>query len=203
MRIDSVEFVCSAADVADCPRRPIVEIAVSGRSNVGKSSLLNTLLGRKGLARVSSTPGKTQLLLYMLVNQAFHLVDLPGYGYARAPESERQRWHRMMQRYFRLRKNLCGVVQLLDVRHAPSDQDREMIDWLRRESLAFCLVPTKMDKLSRGERSVRLADLLRDLQLPGDQPVVPFSSKTGEGRTELLDWIMRAVQQASRRVADS
>jgi GTP-binding protein len=193
VKIESVAYVRSAGSTAECPERPLPEIAVSGRSNVGKSSLLNTLLGRKALAKVSATPGKTQRLQFFLVNGSFHLVDLPGYGYARAPTEVRGAWRRMMQGYLRARRQLCGVVQLVDARHEPSREDREMVQWLRSERLAYCLVPTKMDKLRQGERKPALVRILAALDLPPDQPVVPYSSETGEGRAALLDWIAQAA----------
>jgi GTP-binding protein len=193
LRIDTVTFERSASRVEECPNRPLPEIAVSGRSNVGKSSLLNSLLSRRALARVSATPGKTQLLNYFLVDERFHLVDLPGYGYARAPVAERERWRRMMQGYLRRRTQLCGVVQLVDARHEPSREDREMVRWLLDEKLAFCLVPTKMDKLRQGERKPALARLVRSFDLPPDQPMVPYSSRTAEGREALLDWLERTL----------
>jgi len=189
MKVENVAYVRSAGSLAECPPRPLPEIAISGRSNVGKSSLLNTLLVRRQLARVSSTPGKTQRLHFFLVNGSFHLVDLPGYGYARAPAGVQQAWKGMMQGYLRGRRQLCGVVQLVDARHDPSREDRQMVEWLRSEQVAFCLVPTKMDKLRHGERKSALERILSVLELPGDQPVVPYSSETGEGRLALLDWI--------------
>jgi GTP-binding protein len=199
VKIQSVDFVLSAGDLRECPNRPLPEIAVSGRSNVGKSSLLNTLLDRRKLALVSATPGKTQRLNYFLVNERFHVVDLPGYGYARAPEGVRDEWRRMMQGYLRFRKQLAGVVQLVDARHPPSREDVEMVQWLREEKLPFCLVPTKMDKLRQGERKPALTRLVAALRLPGDQPVVPFSSHTGEGREALLAWLADTVERSKSR----
>lgn len=199
VKIDSVEFVRSASRVAECPAGSLPEVAVSGRSNVGKSSLINDLLGRRALARVSATPGKTQLLNYFRVNEQFHLVDLPGYGYARAPAATRERWRAMMQGYLRTRQQLTAVVQLVDSRHEPSGDDREMIQWLRDERLPFCLVPTKMDKLRRGERNPALARIVATLDLPEDQPMVPYSSQAGEGRDALRDWIARTLAAATSR----
>lgn len=189
LRIESVQFAGSAAHYEECPRDPAPEIAVSGRSNVGKSSLLNNLLGRRGLARVSRTPGKTQLLNFFCINERFHIVDLPGYGFARVPDTVVRRWRQTMQGYLRQRNQLCGVIQLIDCRHAPSEQDREMIEWLLAERLPFCLVPTKMDKLKRGERHGALARIVRALELPPDLPLIPYSSVNGEGRPELLAWL--------------
>ena len=197
MKIDSVGFVTSAGNASECPQGTHPEIAVSGRSNVGKSSLLNSLLGRKGLAMVSGTPGKTQRLNYFLVNDQFHVVDLPGYGYARAPNSVRNQWRQMMQDYLRTRRQLVAVIQLVDSRHAPSREDREMLQWLRDENLPFCLVATKMDKLRQSERQPALRAIAGALELPGAQPFVPYSSQTGEGRAALLAWIEHARDTVS------
>jgi len=178
MKIDSAVFVLSAGGVPECPAGPRAEIAVSGRSNVGKSSLLNAMLRRKGLALVSGTPGKTQRLGYILVNDRFHLVDLPGYGYARASGSARNRWAAMMQGYLRARRQLVGVLQLVD------------------ERLPFCLVATKIDKLGPSKREPALRALLSTLGLPDSQPRVACSSHTGEGRDTLLGWIEHALAAA-------
>jgi GTP-binding protein len=211
MKIDSAVFVMSAGEVPECPAGPRAEIAVSGRSNVGKSSLLNAMLRRKGLALVSGTPGKTQRLGYILVNDKFHLVDLPGYGYARASGSARNRWAAMMQGYLRARRQLVGVLQLVDSRHEPSREDREMVRWLLDERLPFCLVATKIDKLGPSKREPALRALLSALELPDTQPRVAFSSHTGEGRDALLGWIEHALEatdengnsvRASRRGRD-
>jgi GTP-binding protein len=201
LKIHSAEFVTSAGNAAQCPKEERVEIALSGRSNVGKSSLLNSLLGRKALALVSGTPGKTQRLNYFLVNEAFHLVDLPGYGYAKAPESSRDQWRRMMQQYLRKRRQLAAVVQLVDSRHEPSREDREMVQWLLDEELPFFLVATKADKLKRGERAAALRAINEALQLPETQPVVLHSSQTGEGRDALLAWIEQTL--VSTRLRDT
>jgi GTP-binding protein len=194
VRITSVEFVTSAGSERECPDGPLAEIGVSGRSNVGKSSLLNSLLARRDLANVSKTPGRTQRLNYFLVNQAFHLVDLPGYGYADAPASARDRWSAMMQGYLRRRRQLVGLVQLVDARHLPSKDDHEMVQWLRDEQMPFCLVPTKMDKLgpNAGQQSVRR--IVADLDLPPTQPVVPWSSTAALGRSALLAWIGQTLE---------
>jgi GTP-binding protein len=124
-------------------------------------------------------------------------VDLPGYGYARAPESARREWSRMMQGYLRQREQLVAVVQLVDPRHAPSPEDREMLAWLASEKIPFCLVPTKMDKLRPGERRAAVARLLAALELPADQPVVPYSSRTSDGRDALLAWIENTLERSS------
>ena len=203
MKIESVAFVSSASRAAECPPGAMAEIAVSGRSNVGKSSLLNSLFARKGLVKVSSTPGKTQLLNFFLVNGKFHLVDLPGYGYAKAPAGLRNQWARMMQDYLRTRRQLVGVVQLVDSRHEPSREDREMVQWLREERMPFCLVATKSDKLGTSRRQDAVRALARTLELPESQARVAHSSETGDGRTALLAWIAEAlaVPRAGDRAA--
>ena len=198
MKIDSVGFVVSAGNAPECPDGSRAEIAVSGRSNVGKSSLLNSVLGRKGVAKVSGTPGKTQRLNYFLVNDRFHIVDLPGYGYAKAAASLRNQWREMMQEYLRTRRQLVAVIQLVDSRHAPSREDREMVQWLRTEELPFCLVATKMDKLRQSERQPALRLIAGELKLPATQPLVPYSSHTGEGRGALLAWIEQALDAVSK-----
>ena len=189
----------SAGDAKECPPGPLAEIAVSGRSNVGKSSLLNSLLGRKSIAMVSGTPGKTQRLNYFLVNDRFHIVDLPGYGYARAPDAVREKWRAMMQEYLRTRRQMVAVIQLVDSRHLPSREDRDMVQWLRDEDMPFCLVATKMDKLRQSERQPALRKIAGALELPGTQPFVPYSSNTGEGRPALLAWIGLALESGSER----
>lgn len=199
MKIDSVGFVMSAGNAPECPTDERAEIAVSGRSNVGKSSLLNSLLGRKSLAKVSGTPGKTQRLNYFLINNRFHVVDLPGYGYARAPNSVRDQWRHMMQEYLRTRRQLTAIIQLVDSRHPPSREDREMVQWLRDEALPFCLVVTKMDKLRQGERKPALRVITSALELPATQVVVPYSSQTGEGRDAVLAW-MASVLDGERKI---
>lgn len=196
MKIDSVGFVMSAGNAPECPQGAVAEIAMSGRSNVGKSSLLNSLFRRKGLALVSSTPGKTQRLNYFLVNEQFHVVDLPGYGFARAPGKARNQWGQMMQNYLRTRRQLVAVIQLVDSRHEPSREDQEMVQWLRGEQMPFCLVATKIDKLGPSKRPPALRAIARALELPETQPFLSYSSHTGEGRGELLAWIGHALDGA-------
>jgi GTP-binding protein len=197
LKIDSVGFVMSAGNAPECPQGALAEIAMSGRSNVGKSSLLNSLFRRKGLAMVSSTPGKTQRLNYFLVNDRFHVVDLPGYGFARAPGKVRNQWGQMMQNYLRTRRQLLAVIQLVDSRHPPSSEDREMVQWLLEEQLAFCLVATKIDKLGSSKRQPALRAIASALELPATQPFLSYSSHTGEGRGELLAWIEHALEGAT------
>lgn len=197
MKIESVEFVLSAGNTRECPEDMIAEIAVSGRSNVGKSSLMNSLFGRKNLVKVSGTPGKTQRLNFFLVNGQFHVVDLPGYGFAKAPASSRNEWSRMMQQYLRTRRQLVAVVQLVDCRHDPSREDREMVQWLKDEELPFVLVATKSDKLAVTKRDAAARALARALELHADHATVAYSSETGDGRPALLSWIGHALEAAA------
>jgi GTP-binding protein len=194
VKILSAEFVLSAGHVSECPDVAVPEIAMSGRSNVGKSSLLNALLGRRALAKVSGTPGKTQRLNFFVVNERFHLVDLPGYGYAKASGAARNQWSRMMQQYLRTRRQLVGVLQLVDCRHDPSREDREMIEWLVLERIPFCLVGTKADKIAPSKRRAAMRRIADTLDLPPDQAVVATSSETGDGRPELLGWVGALLQ---------
>jgi GTP-binding protein len=199
VKIESVAFVMSCGNVRECPPGAMQEIAVSGRSNVGKSSLLNSLFARKSMALVSNTPGKTQRLNYFLVNETFHVVDLPGYGYAKVPGAVRENWGRMMQGYLRTRRQLVAVVQLVDARHEPSREDREMVQWLHDEELPFCPVATKMDKLRQSERHPALRTIATTLGLAATHAVVPYSSNTGEGRAALLAWMDEALGGPGRR----
>lgn len=196
MKIESVTFVRSAVDLEECPDEVMPEIALSGRSNVGKSSLINSLFGRRNLAKVSSTPGKTRALTFFLVNERFHVVDLPGYGYAEASARQRNRWSQMMQEYLQTRRQLVAVAQLVDSRHPPSREDREMVRWLRDEAMPLCLVGTKVDKLAPTRRAPALRAIAAELELPESQPTVGYSSRSGEGRPALLAWLARMVETA-------
>jgi GTP-binding protein len=186
-----VEFVGSFPDPLVRLDPPLPEIAFVGRSNVGKSSLLNALLGRPGLARVSATPGKTRLLNAFRL-PGFYLVDLPGYGYARAGKAARVGHRALIERYLRERPALAGVVWLLDIRHDPSKDDREMQRLLVESGRPVLAALTKADKLSRAARRERARVLGRDLGLPDDQ-VQPTSARLGEGIAELGDTIRRLV----------
>ena len=172
---------------------------MSGRSNVGKSSLVNSLVKRKAMAKVSGTPGKTQRLNYFIVNGEFHLVDLPGYGHAKASGAARNEWGAMMQRYLRTRRQLVGVIQLVDARHLPSREDREMVQWLRDEEMAFILVANKIDELGSSKREPAVRALYKELDLPPTQPVLAYSNKTGDGRAALLSWVELVLDAVSGR----
>lgn len=178
------------------PVSELPEIAFSGRSNVGKSSLLNTLVRRKSFARVSSTPGKTREINFFRVNDAFHLVDLPGYGYARVSKEARHAWRPLIEGYLRTSEHLRGVVQLIDSRHPPSDDDHRMMQFLASVGVPTIVVATKVDKLKRAERAPTLGGLAAQLGIDDDQ-LIPFSAHTGEGRDELAQAIVSVLAQPS------
>ena len=179
------------------PAADLPEIAFSGRSNVGKSSLINKLVRRKALARVSSTPGKTREINFFRVNDAFCLVDLPGYGYARVSKEDRAAWRPLVEGYLRKTPRLRGVVQLIDARHDPSPEDRQMLDFLADLGLPTIVALTKIDKLRSRESARRVAALEQTLGLDPAQ-VIPFSATSGEGRAELAHAIVRLVGDESR-----
>ena len=180
------------------PTSELPEIAFSGRSNVGKSSLLNKLVRRKALARVSATPGKTREINFFRVNDAFHLVDLPGYGYARVSKTAREAWRPLIEGYLETSEHLRGVVQLVDARHAPSADDLRMMDFLASVGVPTIVVATKVDKLSKAERGQTLAALAARLGIE-DEQLIPFSAQTGEGRDELAQAVVSLLAQPSWR----
>ncbi|MGI6144028.1 MAG: ribosome biogenesis GTP-binding protein YihA/YsxC [bacterium] len=197
MRITRVEYVISAASPRQFPREGLPEIAFVGRSNVGKSSLLNSLAQRKNLAKVSQTPGKTRLINFFRINNHCFFVDLPGYGFARVPKSVKEHWSKLLDHYLRNRKELVGVVQLVDLRHPPSAEDCQMFAWLQNYGIPVFVVGTKADKLPRGRRREQEKQVAEVLGLPPGVPLVSHSTKTGEGREELLRLLEKWVLQAS------
>jgi GTP-binding protein len=174
------------------------EVAFAGRSNVGKSSLLNRLVRRKKFARVSNTPGRTREVNFFLVNNQFVLVDLPGYGYARISKERRAEWRPLIEGYLESSTPLRGIVQLLDVRHEPTEEDRLMLDFLASVGVPTMFALTKIDKLTRAQRASRIAALTEQLGTSEDQ-VIPFSAVTGEGRDELAEAVVALVEQPAWR----
>jgi GTP-binding protein len=191
MRIDQVELVHYCAKVEECPDRDLPEFALSGRSNVGKSSLVNLLTRKKKLAYTSKQPGKTQCLIYFEVNQKWHLVDMPGYGYAKVGQHERRKWAVQAQQYLQRRKQLEGVLQLIDFKVGPTPDDMARIRDLVALGKPVCLVMTKVDKVPKTQREGRIGDHLRamDVRLPDDTAVVLTSASEGFGRDEVLAWL--------------
>jgi GTP-binding protein len=196
--IRSLEFAGGVVDPDGWrPEISLPEVAFSGRSNVGKSSLLNALVRRKALARVSQTPGKTREINFFRVNDAFYLVDLPGYGYARVSKAMRERWRQIIERYLRKSPTLRGIVQLVDARHEPTPADLRMLDFLSEIELPTLVVLTKIDKLKAKERAERLAQAGLVMQLEEEQ-IIPFSTVTGEGRDELARAVADLVLEPPR-----
>jgi GTP-binding protein len=177
------------------PETTLPEIAFAGRSNVGKSSLLNRLVRRKAFARVSRTPGRTREINFFEVNQQFVLVDLPGYGYAKISKERRAEWRPLIEGYLRASRNLRGVVQLIDVRRDPTDDDLQMLDFLGDVGTPTVIVVTKVDKLSRAQAEERIRALTDSLGLDADQ-VIPFSAHTGAGRDDLAAAIVALTEHA-------
>jgi GTP-binding protein len=174
------------------PDTQLPEVAFSGRSNVGKSSLINALVHRRKLARVSNTPGRTREINFFSVNDQFVLADLPGYGYARVSKEKRATWRPLIEGYLMRSPHLRGVVQLLDARRTPSDDDLHMLEFLSRVGTPTLVVATKIDKLLKAERTSRVEALAREAGLELEQ-VIPFSAKTNEGRDELAEAIVGLV----------
>jgi len=182
--VKSTEFIKSAVTPDHYPVSELPEVAFAGRSNVGKSSLINTLVNRKNLVRTSRTPGRTRLINFFAVNGEFVLADLPGYGFASVPNAVRREWGPMIETYLSHRENLRGVVLILDIRRVPSPEDRLMLQWLKSYSIPTLLVINKCDKVSRNERSRQAAQIARTLDVPGDD-LVFFSALSREGKDTL------------------
>lgn len=185
MQFHDVQFLLSVHSLKQLPPAELPEIAFAGRSNVGKSSLMNRLLGRKGMVKVSARPGKTQGLNYFLVDKKYHFVDLPGYGFARVSKDMQNSWQSLITTYLETRETLKCVVVILDIRHAPKNQDTQLLTWLSEQNIPFLPVYTKVDKLSGNERvkNAKLLDAGHTIA-PGDR--ILFSAKSGLGREELI-----------------
>ena len=191
MSVKEVEFVMSNSDVRKCPKPDRPEYAFIGRSNVGKSSLINMLMGKKNLAKTSSTPGKTQLINHFSVNQSWYLVDLPGYGYAKVPKAQKVKFERMISDYILLRENLVSVFVLVDIRHSPQQIDLEFMEWLGVSSIPFTMVFTKLDKLKQSEIQPKLKKYRAKMLETWDElPIqVLTSAEKRDGRETLLEYI--------------
>jgi GTP-binding protein len=200
LKVKTAEFIVGAASLRQLPRDGLLEIALAGRSNVGKSSLLNRLTERKGLARISRTPGKTRELNLYRIDGKFVIVDLPGYGFANVPESVKERWSALIESYLHERKELQGIVHLVDARHPPSKDDVQMHEWIKHFGLTALIAVTKADKLPKDRRPAALRVIGELLEPAAETPIVLFSAVTGEGADALWGWIRR-VAQAERRVA--
>lgn len=189
MKVISSEIVMSAVAPKQYPDDGRPEIALAGRSNVGKSSTINTILNRKKLARVSQSPGKTRTINFYLINQEFYLVDLPGYGYAKVSKSEKATWGKMMETYLSSRPNLQEVVLLVDIRHEPTDDDKMMYDWIKHYGYGTIVVATKSDKISRGQYQKHFKIIRQKLGMSPEDKLIPISSLKREGIEKLWDSI--------------
>jgi len=192
MLIKSAEYVTSAVKPSQYPVETLPEIAFVGKSNVGKSSLINTLANRRHLARISSTPGRTRMINFFNINNALTFVDLPGYGFARVPEAVRKKWAHMIETYLSGRKNLKAVVVVLDIRRHPGPGERELFHWLDYHHLAPIVVVTKADKLSRPRQQKQLQSIVPALPVEAED-VILFSAKTRLGRDTLWEAILGKV----------
>jgi len=185
MIVNNVSLEAVGVKMEQYPMSGLPEFAFIGRSNVGKSSLINTMMGRKSLARTSGTPGKTRTINFYNIENALYFVDLPGYGYARASKTESEKWGKMIEVYLQKRETLCRIVLLIDIRHEPSANDRMMFDWLQYYGRKFIIVATKADKLNRSQVAKQLAVIRKALALEKDIVLLPFSSETRAGKDDL------------------
>jgi len=194
MNVGTASFVKSSAVVKECPPPEYPEYAFIGRSNVGKSSLINSLVNQKGLAKTSSTPGKTQLINHFIINEKsdpWYIVDLPGYGFAKAPKKERHKWADFIREYFLFRESLMGAVVLIDARHTPQRIDLEFMEWLGENDIPFIIAFTKFDKLSSAQRNKNMANYQKEMLKTWTEMPMCFytSAETGFGKSELLNFI--------------
>jgi len=198
MNVNNVSLDAVGTAPAHYPPVGWPEFAFIGRSNVGKSSLINTMINRKALARTSGTPGKTRTINFYNIENTLWFVDLPGYGYAKTSKSESEKWGKMIETYLQTRETLCRIVWLIDIRHEPSANDKIMLDWLRYYDKPFIIVATKADKLNRSQIPKHLAMLKRELKTDADTPIVAFSSEAKTGKDVLWGLLDACVAEFSQ-----
>ena len=194
MNFHNVEFLISAAAPKDFPKNRLPEIAFAGKSNVGKSSVINRILNRKNFARVGEKPGKTIHVNYFTVDKVCYFVDLPGYGYAQVSQKEKERWGKLMEDYFAAERIDLGIL-IVDHRHAPTNNDITMARWFIDSGCPFVVVANKLDKVKKSEIQSNLATIREDLELPEDTPIISFSAEKGNGKDELVKLILAAVKE--------
>ena len=194
MNLHNVEFLISAARPSDFPGNRLPEIAFAGKSNVGKSSVINRLLNRKNLARVGEKPGKTIHVNYFTVDNACYFVDLPGYGFAKVSQAEKDRWGKLMEDYFAAGRIDLGIM-IVDCRHAPTNNDITMARWFLDSGCPFVVVANKLDKVKKSQIEGNLQVIRQDLELPEDCPIIPFSAEKGDGREDLIRLILNTVHE--------
>ena len=194
LNFNNVEFLISAASAKDFPQSRLPEIAFAGKSNVGKSSVINRVLQRKNFARVGEKPGKTIHVNYFTVDKKCYFVDLPGYGYAKVSQAEKDRWGKLMETYFAANRIDLGVM-IVDARHAPTNNDITMANWFIESGCPFVVVANKLDKLKKSEIEPNLMTICQDLELPEGCSVIPFSAEKGTGREDLVSLILKCVEK--------
>ncbi|CAG9619535.1 ribosome biogenesis GTP-binding protein YihA/YsxC [Sutcliffiella rhizosphaerae] len=194
MKVTQAEIVISAVKQEQYPSELLPEFALAGRSNVGKSSFINKMINRKNLARTSSKPGKTQTLNFYLINEKMHFVDVPGYGFAKVPKSERDAWGRMMQTYLTSREQLRAVLQIVDLRHPPSKDDVTMYEYLKHYDLPVIVIATKADKIPKGKWQKHLKVVRETLKMEKEDEVILFSSETGQGKDEVWGILQKRMK---------
>lgn len=195
MQVNNVELTISAVKPEQYPTQGYPEIALAGRSNVGKSSLINTLINRRNLARTSSQPGKTQTLNFYNIESLLYFVDVPGYGYARVSQKEREKWGQMLETYFANRKQLRGVISLVDARHEPTQLDKQMIEFLHYYDLPILVVGTKIDKIPKNKRNKSESIIRKSLKLRKQDQLILFSSVDKTGKNEVWEWIEKMTSK--------
>ena len=200
MNLHNVEFLISAAATKDFPTNRLPEIAFAGKSNVGKSSVINRILNRKNLARVNEKPGKTIHVNYFTVDKTCYFVDLPGYGYAQVSQKEKERWGRLMEDYFAADRIDLGIL-IVDHRHAPTNNDITMARWFLDSGCPFVVVANKLDKVKKSQVASTLETIRKDLELPEDCPVISFSAEKGNGKEELLKHIFAVANEKKETTA--
>ncbi len=193
LKITKSSFVKSIVDIKDRPKPFLPEFAFAGRSNVGKSSLINCLLNRKNFAKVSKQPGKTRTINYFLINEDFYFVDLPGYGFARISGQEQRRWKQMIENYLLNNEYLKQIMVLIDLVVGPQKNDLQLIEWLRYNQIPFQIIGTKSDRISRNIREKQLKLVRQSFDLSEDVPIIPFSSKDRTGRAQVLALIAKLL----------
>jgi len=191
MKVVSAEFITSVVSAKKCPKLRLPEFAFAGKSNVGKSSLINCLVNKKKLVKTSSTPGKTQMINFFGINDKLYFADLPGYGFAKVPDSVRKHWDVMVEEYVRTRETLLGVIFIVDIRRGMTELDWGLRDWLNAYNKDYILIASKCDKLTRNEKNKQISKIRKELKEEGNDDVLAFSSKTKEGKKDLWSWILQ------------
>ena len=195
VNLQKAEFVRSAAKAGDFPRDGLPQVAFAGRSNVGKSSVINRLLNRKNFARVGAAPGKTTHINYFLIDGKFYLVDLPGYGYAKVSKAEKERWGRLMEEWFADNGLMTLGIMIVDARHKPTADDCTMAQWFKASGRPFAVAANKLDKIRKSDIIPNLARIRETLELDESVTVIPFSAEKGDGKQELLDLILKHSEE--------